>query len=68
MITSEEDPRIESYKRVADELERLKRGKGMTQKEALVRLVESDLERVNESEEGFRELEERTISRTKSRS
>jgi hypothetical protein len=41
-------------------------GKGITQKEALERLVESDLERVNEIEEGFRELEERTMSRTKS--
>jgi hypothetical protein len=41
--------------------------KGITQKEALERPVESDLERVNEIEEGFRELEERTMSRTKSR-
>ena len=40
-------------------------GKGRKQKEALERLVESDLERMNESEEGYRELEERTISRTK---
>jgi len=68
MITSEDDPRIEFEKHVADELERLMRGKGMTQKEALVRLVESDLERMNESEKRFRELEERTISRTKNRS
>jgi len=68
MITSEDDSRIEFDKHVADELERLMRGKGMTQKEALVRLVESDLERMNESEKRFRELEERTISRTKNRS
>jgi len=41
--------------------------KGIKQKEALERPVESDLERVNEIEQGFRELEERTMSRTKSR-
>jgi len=65
MIKSEFDPRLEFDPHIAKKLDEIAKKKGISQKEAFEELIKEDLQRMEETESRFRDIENK-IKRRKS--